>query len=283
MLGATPRSEHVMPHVELVPKTHVSSFRKLAIGSWETAYDPTVYGTLTVRMDRALAYMEAFQARTGVTLTVTHLVLKAVGEALRRCPDANAVLRFSRIYLRQRITVSALVARPGGTRLVPVRVEDADRKSLRELAAELDAAVREDPDTQRGWRLVERVPSPLLHLFTKVVSFLAVTLNLDLGRFGLPKDAFGAAVVTDVGTLGLDVAYLPLVPFTRVPVFLAPGAVRETAVVEGERVVVGKVMSVNASIDHRFIDGYHAGVLAGTVREMLEDPFTAFGLPEAVK
>ncbi|MFP2910499.1 2-oxo acid dehydrogenase subunit E2 [Pyxidicoccus sp. 3LFB2] len=272
-----------MAHLELVPKTHVSSFRKLAIGSWQTAYDPTVYGTLTVRMDRALAYMEAFQARTGVKLTVTHLVLKAVAEALHRCPDANAVLRFSRIYLRQRITVSALVARPGGTRLVPVRIEDADKKGLRELAAELDAAVRTEPDSGRGWRLVERVPSPLLHLFTRVMSFLAVTLNLDLGRFGLPKDAFGAAVVTDVGTLGLDIAYLPLVPFTRVPVFLAPGAVRETAVVEGERVVVGKVMSVNASIDHRFIDGYHAGVLAGTVREMLEDPFTAFGLPEAVE
>jgi len=273
-----------MAHLELVPKTHVSSFRKLSIGSWETAYDPTVYGTLTVRMDGALAYMEAFQARTGVKLTVTHLVLKALAEALRRCPDANAVLRFGRIYLRQRVTVSALVARPGGrgTRLVPVRVEDADRKSLRELAAELDAAVREDPDAQRGWRLVERVPSPLLHLFTRAVSFLAVTLNLDLKRFGLPKDAFGAAVVTDVGALGLDIAYLPLVPFTRVPVFLSPGVVRQTAVVEGERVVVGKVMSVNASIDHRFIDGYHASVIAGTVREMLEDPVTAFGLPEEV-
>jgi pyruvate dehydrogenase E2 component (dihydrolipoamide acetyltransferase) len=274
-----------MAHLELVPKQHVSSFRKLAIGSWETAYDPTVYGTLTVRMDRALSYMEAFQARTGVRLTVTHLVLKALAEALRRCPDANAVLRFGRIYLRQRVTVSALVARPEGegVRLVPVRVEDADRKSLRELAEEMDAAVREGAGSRKGWRLVERVPSPLLHLFMRGVSFLAVTLNLDLGRFGLPKDAFGAALVTDVGVLGLDTAYLPLVPFTRVPVCLAPGAVRKAAVVEEERVVVGQVMSVNASIDHRFIDGYHAGVLARTIRELLEDPFTAFGVPEAVE
>ena len=28
--------------------------------------------------------------------------------------------------------------------------------------------------------------------------------------------------------------------------------------------VVGKVMNVNASFDHRFIDGFHAGVLAST-------------------
>ena len=40
-----------MPNLELTPKTHVSSFRKIAIGTWATAYDPSVYGSLEVRMD----------------------------------------------------------------------------------------------------------------------------------------------------------------------------------------------------------------------------------------
>ncbi|NTX01295.1 2-oxo acid dehydrogenase subunit E2 [Myxococcus sp. CA040A] len=270
-----------MAHLELRPKQRVSSFRKLAIGSWGAAYDPTVYGTLTVRMDRALAYMEAFQRSTGLRLTVTHLVLKALAEALRRCPDANAVLRFHRIYLRQRITVSALLrSADAASGWAPVRVVDADRLGLRDLVLALDAA-HEDARARRGFRWVEKVPAPLMRLFTSGVSFLAVTLNLDLGRFGLPRDAFGAAVVTDVGELGLDSAYLPLVPFTRVPVFLAPGAVRDTPVVEEGKVVVGKVMSLNASIDHRFIDGFHAGVLANTLKELLEDPEAAFGPPDA--
>lgn len=270
-----------MAHLELRPKLRVSSFRKLAVGSWETAYDPTVYGTLTVRMDRALAYMDAFRRSTGLGLTVTHLVLKALAEALRRCPDANAVLRFHRIYLRQRITVSALLRTEGGPDAwAPVRVADADRKGLRDIVLALEAG-RRDPGERRARRWLEWVPTPLMGLFTRCVSFLAVTLNLDLGRFGLPRDAFGAAIVTDVGELGLDAAYLPLVPFTRVPVFLAPGAVRDTPVVEDGRVVVGKVMSLNASIDHRFIDGFHAGVLANTLKELLEDPEAAFGPPDA--
>ncbi|WP_342374990.1 2-oxo acid dehydrogenase subunit E2 [Myxococcus stipitatus] len=267
-----------MAHLELRPKLRVSSFRKLAVGSWETAYDPTVYGTLTVRMDRALAYMETFRRSTGLELTVTHLVLKALAEALRRCPDANAVLRFHRIYLRQRITVSALLRTDGGPEAwAAVRVEDADQKGLRDIVQGL-ASGRQAPGPSR-W--LEWIPTPLMGLFTRCVSFLAVTLNLDLGRFGLPRDAFGAAIVTDVGALGLDGAYLPLVPFTRVPVFLAPGAVRDTPVVEEGRVVVGKVMSLNASIDHRFIDGFHAGVLATALKELLEDPEAAFGPPDA--
>ena len=67
-----------MAHLELVPKKEVSSFRKIAIGTWATAYDPTVYGTLTVRMEKALQYIEKFREVNGVRLTVTHLVARAV-------------------------------------------------------------------------------------------------------------------------------------------------------------------------------------------------------------
>ncbi|WP_437311861.1 2-oxo acid dehydrogenase subunit E2 [Sorangium sp. So ce388] len=36
------------------------------------------------------------------------------------------------------------------------------------------------------------------------------------------------------------------------------------------------MMRVSATFDHRSIDGFHASVLARTVREMLEDPFRCF-------
>ena len=279
-----------MAHLQLKPKRDVSSFRKLAIGSWANAYDPTVYGTLTVRMDAALGYLEAFHQRTGVRLTTTHLVLKALGEGLRRCPDANALLRFQRIYLRQQVTLCALVpgADPDRTGLTPVRLEDVDTRSVRDLAVELEARVaraREGRDLalEKGRGLMRRIPHLLLHRFTAWASFVTYTLNVDPAWLGLPRDPFGSAVVVDVGTLGLDTAYLPLAPVTRGPQFHAAGAVRETAVVEEGRVVPGRVMSVNASFDHRFIDGYHAGVIANTLREMLEHPFEAFDpLPDAV-
>ena len=48
------------------------------------------------------------------------------------------------------------------------------------------------------------------------------------------------------------------------------------------KVVPGKLMNVNASFDHRFIDGFHASILANTLREMLENPFERFDpLPAA--
>ena len=94
-----------MGNVVAKRKTRVSAFRKIAIGTWQTAKDPSVYGSMEVEMDEALAYIAAFREQTGRRLTVTHLVGKVVAAVLEEMPDANAILRFNRIYLRKDIGI----------------------------------------------------------------------------------------------------------------------------------------------------------------------------------
>ncbi|MBL8924600.1 MAG: 2-oxo acid dehydrogenase subunit E2 [Myxococcaceae bacterium] len=274
-----------MAHLQLVEKKNVSSFRKIAIGTWRTAYDPTVYGTLTVRMEKALAYIEKFREVHGVRLTVTHLVARAVAEALRKVPDANAILRFNKIYLRQTVTISVLVVQTdqgdGKVDLTAAKIEEADKKSLKEMAAEMAATIekvrqRKDQSLEKGKSTVAMIPFMFMNAFLKLLHLLMYTFNIDLSFLGMPKDAFGAVTITNVGSLGLDVAYVPLVPYTAVPIFIAPGAVADEPVVEDGKVVPGKVMRINASFDHRFIDGAHAAQLARTVKEMMENPFEKF-------
>jgi pyruvate/2-oxoglutarate dehydrogenase complex dihydrolipoamide acyltransferase (E2) component len=274
-----------MRHLELTRKDNVSTFRKMALGTWRYAYDPTVYGTLALRMDETVRYIEAFRQKTGRRLTITHLIVKAVGEALRRCPDANAILRWNRVYLRKHINISVLVLqKEGGDDLIDlsaVKVEDVDQKTLLQVVDELEQAIVTlrsggDSAVEKGKRTVRHVPFLLMNLFLKMLSFVWYTLNIDLRSVGMPSDAFGSVVVTNVGTLGLDVAFAPLVPYTRVPIFLAPGLIRDAPVVDNGQIVVGKLLNLNATFDHRFIDGYHASVLADTIREMFERPFEKF-------
>ena len=94
-----------MAHLQLVRKDDVSSFRKIAIGTWRTAYDPSVYGTIELRMESAIRYIHEFREKTGKKLTVSHLLAKAAAMVLVECPDANAILRWNRVYLRQRIGI----------------------------------------------------------------------------------------------------------------------------------------------------------------------------------
>jgi pyruvate/2-oxoglutarate dehydrogenase complex dihydrolipoamide acyltransferase (E2) component len=274
-----------MAHLDLVPKGELSSFRKIAIGTWKTTYDPSVYGTLSVRMEKALQYVERFREKTGVRLTVTHLVVKAVAEALRRCPDANAVLRFNKIYLRKTVCVSVLVVQTdqgdGRVDLTAAKIDNADTKSLCQIAQEMQDAVemvrqRKDVALEKSKGTIAKIPFILMNAFMNLLGFLMYQLNLDLSGFGMPKDAFGGVTVTNVGSLGLDVAYVPLVPYSHVPIFVAPGAVVDEPVVEGGRVVPGKIMRISATFDHRFIDGMHASTLAKTLRELLENPFEKF-------
>ena len=39
---------------------------------------------------------------------------------------------------------------------------------------------------------------------------------------------------------------------------------------------LGKVMRVNATFDHRFIDGFHASVMSRVLRQWIEHPYEHF-------
>ncbi len=83
-------------------------------------------------------------------------------------------------------------------------------------------------------------------------------------------------MVTNIGSLGLDTAYAPLVPYSRVPIVIAVGAVKEEPVVDDGRLAIGKVMRLHATFDHRIIDGFHASVMSRVMREWMEDPYAHF-------
>lgn len=274
-----------MPNLELEKKTRVSNFRKIAIGTWRTAYDPSVYGTIELRMEQALAYIEAFRKATGRRLTITHMVGRAVGETLRQTPDANALLRFNRLYLRKRIGVLFQVAMTdeGSDKidLSAVTLYDVGDKSLKDVVEDFESKVevvrqRKDPALEKSRNLFQFIPYLLLNLFLRITSFLMFTLNLDLRKLGLPKDPFGSVMVTNIGSLGLDQAYVPLVPYSRVPILLAMGAIKDQPVVEDGEVVPGKVMRISATFDHRFIDGAHAAAMSRILKQWLEHPFDHF-------
>ena len=274
-----------MPNLDLVRKDDVSSFRKIAIGTWRNAYDPTVYGSLEFRMEKTLAYIEEFRRRTGKRLTISHLMAKAVAMTLKEMPDANAVLRWNRVYLRKIIGVFFQVVMTdegeGKADLSGATLYNVDQMSVLQICDEFQAKVdkvraRKDLALEKTRKTFLSIPYLLLNKVLSFLSFFSFELNLDLRWAGIPSDPFGSVMITNVGSLGLDTAYVPLVPYSHVPILLALGAVKDAPVVEDGKVVVGKLMKVHATFDHRLIDGYHASVMSRCLKRYLEDPYTSF-------
>ena len=110
----------------------------------------------------------------------------------------------------------------------------------------------------------------------RATSFLSYELNLDLRRLGIPRDAFGSVMITNIGSIGLQEAYVPLIAYSRVPMILALGNVEDVPVVDDGELVAGKTMKVCATFDHRLLDGSHAVVIARTLREWFAHPFDHF-------
>ena len=265
--------------------------RKLALGTWRDAWDPSVYGSMTLRMDKALDYMEQFRERTGKRLTITHMVARVMGLALQEMPDANAILRFNKIWLRQNIGVFFQVAmqdpETGEIDLSGVTIHEPQKKSLEEIHDEFTTHVKKvrqykDENLEQTRSLIKRLPYFMLQSFVSMLGLFAYTFNLDMRKFGVPKDAFGSAMVTNVGSLGLEEAYVPLVPYSRVPLLIAMGPVQETPVVDDGQLAVAKTMKIFATFDHRILDGSHAAVMSKVFRRCFDDPESCFGpLPTA--
>ena len=274
-----------MGNLALTPKKRISPFRKVALGTWRNAYDPSVYGVLTVRMEEALRYIEAYRKKTGRHLTVSHMMGKALGVLLKQVPDANAVIRWNRIYLRNdiRIFFQVVAEDPdsGEIDLSGVVLREPQDKSLSTIIDEFGGevkSVRDGTDSQlkKSRNMMKAMPYLLVHYVMRFLSFLMFTLNLNLSKLGIPRDPFGSIMVTNIGSLGLPTALVPLVPYSRVALLVALGSVEERAVVENGQVVPGKVMDLGCTFDHRILDGGHASKMYRIVKDWLEHPFDHF-------
>lgn len=252
-----------------------STRRRIAVATWRASTDGRIYARSSIDATALLAYADQTRASTDVDVTVTHVVGAALGRVLRNVPEVRARVVFGRIVPFPTCDVGFAVNIADGGDLAPHKVEAADTKSPVDIARELTAGVDmlragRGGDHRRSSAIVRR----LLTVALRPGMWLAGVLvgGLGVSAFGQPRWPLGAAFVSNVGSLGLDEAYLAPVPFARAPLYVAIGAIRDTpAVVDGD-VVVRPCFSLVATADHRLIDGAHAGRIATTLRELLADP-----------
>ena len=256
-----------------------SSWRKLALNTWSTPDNATIYGALEVDVSKLDAYLRERSEQHGIKCTMTHAVSRALAMLLRRNPECNVLVRGRRIWLRQEVDVFHQVAVPsktgGQANLSGAVVRCADTKQVHEIAQELRRlaeAVRteSDPELARTQGLFEHLPGGLLRALLGLLDPLSYRLNLKVP--GSPRDAFGSAMVTSVGMLGIKMAYAPLVTFSHCPIVVLVGAVEDRAVVRNGQIVVRPMCTVTATLDHRVLDGVQAAKLSSDMQRLLEDP-----------
>lgn len=280
---------------EIYKPAYKSLFRKIAIGTWWNAGDPSVYGMADVDMTEALKYIEQIKSEKNILLTPTHLVGQAVVECLKVRPEVNAIMIRHQIYYRKNIDIFFQVNIEGDdagdktakSELSGVTLRNLQTKNIFQLAEELKNKGTKLKKNKEGELMKVRstmhlIPNSIMKYVLLGTSFLNFDLGLPLHWFGVPKDPFGAVMVTSVGSMGIDWALAPLCPYSRSPMLLTIGAVRKSPVVvetEGQpdRLEIRQTMKIGVTFDHRYIDGVHAADMLRVFKDCFAHPKKYFG------
>ena len=198
---------------------------------------PEIHVTVDVRVDKLLARRETLNkelAAAKVKLSVGDFVTKAVAAALRRHPALNATFDPDAIVCHGAINNGIAVALDEGL-IVPVlhRADELGLIEIRKGSEGLAAAAR--GGTLTGDHLTGG---------TFTIS--------NLGMYGVKQ--FDAII------------NLPEVAI------LAVSAAEKRPVVEGDAIVVGNVMTLTLTADHRDVDGAVAADYMRTLKNLLEEP-----------
>ncbi len=140
----------ITKNIDFAPTLKLSAWRKIAIGTWKTCGDPSVYGVLELDAEKAIEYIEKIIAQSGVRITFSHFLAKALAEAIHRHPEINCVLRFGKLYPRKSVDVFLQVASDkAGKDLSGTVLRAVHTKTLDKIAKELEqkvTAIREKGD-----------------------------------------------------------------------------------------------------------------------------------------
>lgn len=260
------------------PIEGASSFRRMAAAMWRQPSDPSIYGSMDVDATAPLAFLAEHARATGVKLTVTHLVARAVALALRDQPEINGKVRFwGRLEQRATVDVFVTVATEGNRDLSGARIDRADDKPLAAIAREIAERAGKirtgnDASYRKSRGVLQQLPWWLARPATWLSDVLVNELHVDLSAQGMPSDPFGSAIVTSVGMFGIDAAFAPFVPLARCPMLILVPEIRPRPWADGDTPCVRPVLRLCATFDHRLIDGAAAGRFAARLAELFAAP-----------
>lgn len=254
----------------------LSTWRSLALHAWRAPQDPKVYGTLEIDVTETNDFVRSLRREGGPKVTITHMVGHAIALAIRERPDANAIIRLGSLYKRESIDVFFQVAFEGGEDLNGHKVIAADEKGVLGIARELEEGARAVREKKAravtDAKKFSNVPPLLTGFAMRLGAFAHYDLGLDMRRFGVPWDGFGSVMITNVGGFGLATGLAPLLPFSRCPLLLLLGEIRERPVVRDGAIVARPILPIGVTFDHRLIDGYQASKMATRFVQIMEQP-----------
>lgn len=216
--------------------TPVSQMRKvIARRLGESKFTaPHFYLTLEINMDKAVSMRKSVNEIAPTKISFNDFVVKACAAALRLHPAINSSWMGDTIRQNKDVNIGVAVAVPDGL-LVPV-IRYADMKTLSQINTEVKTLAGKAKDRR---------------LQPDEMSGNTFTIS-NLGMFGIEE--FTAIINPPDSCI------------------MAIGGIIQKPIVKDGEIVVGNMMKVTLSCDHRVVDGATGAAFLNSFKEILENP-----------
>lgn len=121
----------------------------------------------------------------------------------------------------------------GGKDLAMILVEEADKKSVKDIARFLKEkgskikTNKGDADHKQRTKAADYLPAFLVSVMLKLANFLSNKVGINVPMLALKRHQFGAACVTSLGMLGFEDATAPFSGFMGCVLFISANAIHE--------------------------------------------------------
>jgi pyruvate/2-oxoglutarate dehydrogenase complex dihydrolipoamide acyltransferase (E2) component len=253
-----------------------SDWRKIAAAVYKKPVDSKIFGSVEVDVTD-LENWVSDKRRQGIKATTMHVYTLAVARALKtEVPALNAFVVRGSIRARKQIdaTVTVLLKE---NQMGSVKIPDADKLTLSEFIdvfqQEVDKARSGDENkTMKNKAILARIPWPFRSWLFQLLKKLTIGWGFSIPALGLSHNSFGSYLVSNIGTVGLDVGFPALFPTSNVPLVLIVGGVSKKPVVVNDEIVIRRIQSLSVALDHRVVDASHGGLLFRYMKYIIKNP-----------
>ena len=203
------------------------SWRKMAAAIYMKPVDGKGSGFYDLDMTEVNKALEEWNQNDDTNINVMHFFMCALGHTMKYyAPELNCYMEWGDVVERPTVTISTAVL--VGKDLTTVKIKDTHLKNVRQVSQETIAFVKErregHDDKAIGKRhSLSKIPWPFRLWVFRAIRWLTYEWGWALPGLGLSKDSFGSALVSNIGSLGLDYGIPALMPASNLSFVQAIG------------------------------------------------------------
>ena len=238
----------------------------------QTRTESAVYFEQELDVTETMRFVDAWnEANPGKRITLFHVYMWAVANALHQRPRLNRFISGGRIYQRKGVHLAFAAKKKKldeEAALVTIKRELPEGASLADVAELINADIKTGRSEQqrpedRELALTQRLPQFMVRIALWAMK-LADRWNLLPSSVIAHDPCYSSIFIANLGSVGLDAAYHHLYEWGNCPFFATLGRTRQV----GNRMVA----TVKYTFDERIDDGLSCAKSLELVKAMVESP-----------